>query len=232
MTYDDEVIKEAESIMAEAMVSMAEQRKREHIHSLPLITKGFTELIKERNGKIHLGYIEPDEQLDTDATIIASGVFSKADIEKSPNDFTSAKMSVFYSFDDMGDAMECLQQPAAALLAHEINPEGTAMYMLLQRKKYDIAVLIAANCLTVSRVIGNDETVTESTDLMRNTDGYDTPEKFFGACGITESESELVRALIEFHLKPQLMKQQFPNAYKVSVERLRKAIEEQDDTEE
>lgn len=232
MTYDDEVIKEAESIMAEAVASMAERRKKEHIHSLPLITKGFSELIQEREGKVHLGYIQPDEELNLDAQIITSGDIDRSDIEKSPDDFTSAKMSVFYSFDDMDDAMSCLEQPAAALLAHEINPKGTAMYMLFKRKKYDIAVLIASNCLTVSRIMANNETVTEFTDLMENSDGYDTPEKFFGACGITEKESHLVRQLIEFHLKPQLMEQQFPNAYRVAMDRLHKRIMEHGDEEE
>lgn len=229
MTYDDEVIKEAENIMAGAMASMAEERKKEHIHSLPLITKGFSELIQEREGKVHLGYIQPDEEINLDAQIITTRDIDKSDVAKSPDDFTGAKMSVFYSFKDMDEAMDCLEQPAAALLAHEINPKGTAMYMLFKRKKYDIAVLIAANCLTVSRVMANNETVTEFTDLMENTDGYDTPEKFFGACGITEKESHLVRQLIEFHLKPQLMEQQFPNAYKVAMDRLHKRIMERDD---
>ena len=232
MTYDDEVIKEAENIMADAMVSMAQERKKEHIHSLPLITKGFSELIREREGKVHLGYIQPDEELNLDAEIIASKAPSKSDVEKSPNDFASAKMSVFYSFKDMAEAMECLEMPSASLLAHEINPTGTAMYMLYKRKKYDIAVLIAANCLTVSRVMANNETVTESTDLMEKTDGFDTPEKFFKACGITEKESHLVRQLLEFHLKPQLLKQQFPNAYKVTMETLHKTIMGPDDEEE
>lgn len=232
MTYDDEVIKEAENIMAGAMASMAEERKKEHIHSLPLITKGFSKLIQEREGKVHLGYIQPDEEINLDAQIITTRDIDKSDVEKSPNDFTSAKMSVFYSFKDMDEAMDCLEQPAAALLAHEINPKGTAMYMLFKRNKYDIAVLIAANCLTVSRVMANNETVTESTNLMENTDGYDTPEKFFGACGITEKESTLVRQLIEFHLKPQLMEQQYPNTYKVAMDRLHKQIMERDDEEE
>lgn len=232
MTYDDEVIKEAESIMAGAMASMAEERKKEHIHSLPLITKGFSELIREREGKVHLGYIHPDEEINLDAEIITSRDIDRSDVEKSPERFVSAKMSVFYSFKDMDEAMDCLEQPAAALLAHEINPKGTAMYMLFKRNKYDIAVLIAANCLTVSRVMANNETVTESTDLMENRDGYDTPEKFFGACGITEKESTLVRQLIEFHLKPQLMEQQFPNAYRVAMDRLHKRIMERDDEEE
>ena len=232
MTYDDEVIKEAEEIMAGAFESLAKERKKEHIHSLPLITKNFSELIQDKEGKVHLGYIKPDEELDLDATILSTRAIDKSDVMKSPNDFTSAKLSLFYSFDDKDEAMACLEQPPAALLAHELNPEGTAMYMLYKRKDYDIAVLIAANCLTVSRVMANNETVTESTDLMENTDGYDTPEKFFRACGITDNESELVRQLIEFHLKPQLMKQQFPNAYKVTIERLHKAIEERENEEE
>lgn len=234
MTYDDEVIKEAEEIMAGAFESLAKERKKEHIHSLPIIIKNFSELIQDKEGKVHLGYIKPDEELDLDATIISTKAIDKSDVVKSPNDFTSAKLSLFYSFDDKDEAMACLEQPPAALLAHDVNPEGTAIYMLYKRKDYDIAVLIAANCLTVSRVMANNETVTESTDLMvvENTDGYDTPEKFFKACGITDNESELIKQLIEFHLKPQLMKQQFPNAYKVTIERLHKAIEESDDGEE
>jgi len=234
MTYDDEVIKEAEEIMAGAFESLAKERKKEHIHSLPIIIKNFSELIQDKEGKVHLGYIKPDEELDLDATIISTKAIDKSDVVKSPNDFTSAKLSLFYSFDDKDEAMACLEQPPAALLAHDVNPEGTAIYMLYKRKNYDIAVLIAANCLTVSRVMANNETVTESTDLMvvENTDGYDTPEKFFKACGITDNESELIKQLIEFHLKPQLMKQQFPNAYKVTIERLHKAIEESDDGEE
>lgn len=234
MTYDDEVIKEAEEIMAGAFESLAKERKKEHIHSLPIIIKNFSELIQDKEGKVHLGYIKPDEELDLDATIISTKAIDKSDVVKSPNDFTSAKLSLFYSFDDKDEAMACLEQPPAALLAHDVNPEGTAIYMLYKRKDYDIAVLIAANCLTVSRVMANNETVTESTDLMvvENTDGYDTPEKFFKACGITDNESELIRQLIEFHLKPQLMKQQFPNAYKVTIERLHKAIEGSDDGEE
>jgi len=234
MTYDDEVIKEAEEIMAGAFESLAKERKKEHIHSLPIIIKNFSELIQDKEGKVHLGYIKPDEELDLDATIISTKAIDKSDVVKSPNDFTSAKLSLFYSFDDKDEAMACLEQPPAALLAHDVNPEGTAIYMLYKRKDYDIAVLIAANCLTVSRVMANNETVTESTDLMvvENTDGYDTPEKFFKACGITDNESELIKQLIEFHLKPQLMKQQFPNAYKVTIERLHKAIEGSDDGEE
>lgn len=233
MTYDNEVIKEAESIMTKAMESMADERKREHIHSLPLITKGFLELIKESREEsqtVHLGYIQPDETLDLSAQILSCEPVSIDMITNSPSDYTSAKSYLFYSFDDMKEAMNCLQQPIAAILAHELNRAETAIYMYLERKKYGIAVLVAAECLTVSRIVSG-ETTTEHISLNGKDITDETPDKFFASCGLSDKESNLVRALIEFHTKPAVLKREFPNAYEVSLEKIKEQMMGNDDSD-
>ena len=234
MSNDDEVIKEAEAIMTGAMSAMVDEQRREQIHSLPIITEKFLALIdikRPETQKVHIAYIQPDNYLNLSAEIVASTPVDIEDIEKSPDAFISAKMFLFYSFDTVSEASECLQQHIAAILANELHTSDTAAYMYIRRKRYGIAVLVAAECLTVSRITKGD-TITDHTPLTGEDINMDTPDKFFASCGLTKTEGELIRQLLEFHYRPQALKKQFPNAYQVTLNKIRKEIGLNTDGEE
>ena len=234
MSNDDEIIKEAEALLAGAMNTMVDEQKREHIHTLPIITKKFLDLIATKRSKkqaVHLAYIQPENYLDLTAEVEASTPVDIEDIEVSSNGPVGAKMYLFYSFDTISQASDCLDQHVAAILANELHAPNTAAYMYIRGKKYSVAVLVAAECLTVSRITKGD-TITDHTPLMGKDINKGTPEKFFASCGLTETEGDLIRSFIEFHYKPQQIKKEFPNAYQAALNKVKREIGMDTDEEE
>lgn len=226
MSNDDEVIKEAEALLAGAMDSVYDEQRREHIHSLPVITEKFVDIIKnKRTDKqtVHLAYIQPDNYLDLTAEVIASTPVDIDDVVKEPDKYVSAKMFLFYSFDTIPAATKCFSESLSGILANELHSPDTAAYMYIRRKKYGIAVLIAANALTISRITDGD-TITDHTPLSGKRVNDETPDKFFASCSLTKTEGNLIRSLIEFHYKPQEFKKQFPNAYQATLNKVKREL--------
>ncbi len=228
MSDEDEVLREAETIINNAMGAFVSVRRNEHIGIMPKLYKGFSELVKNKQSDelIHLAYITPSEVLSD-----SPNVDRFLDLEPSESEPNEQAGYLFYAFPTVNSAMECLSMATASFMAHELMPEGTSAYMLVRRKKYGIGVLIANDCLTVSRVV-KDESHTEHIDLMAVKTPDKSPESFFASVGVTDKEGELIKQFIEFHCKPAMIKRDYPNVYKAAITRIHKSIDERDDNDE
>ena len=211
MSNDDEVIKSAESILGNAVTDFMERRKAEHIGSMPELLRCFTELAtkeaKVAKNKVYLGYIVPDDELNDTAS---KKLIDAMDFAKNRYDYTSAKLSLFWTFNNARVAVESLAMKDAQIMSNELRVEDTAVFMFSMRKDYGIAVMVAAHCLVVSRVVGND-TVTRHVDMTQSNESESG--SFFTELGLSKGDETLIRQVIEFHEAPMMLKSDFPALY-------------------
>jgi len=211
MSNDDEVIKSAESILGNAVTDFMERRKAEHIGSMPELLRCFTDLAnkeaKVAKNKVYLGYIVPDDELNDTAS---KKLIDAMDFAKNRHDYTSAKLRLFWTFDNARVAVESLEMKDAQIMSNEIRVEDSAVFMFSMRKDYGIAVLIAAHCLVVSRVVG-DDTVTRHVDMTQSNESES--DSFFTELGLSKGDETLIRQVIEFHEAPMMLKSDFPALY-------------------
>jgi hypothetical protein len=231
MTNDEEVIKEAEALLQGAFTGIRAEVRKEHINSMPFITNAFLELIKNSENsdkRVHIGFIVPDEILDPTAPHIANEHIDA--LKARPQDFVSAKMKLFYSFDNESNAIKCLEIKDAQLVAHEINPEDTALFIYVKKKDHGIAALVAGHCICVQRT-HEQETITEHAYMGENDKEH--ADKFFAPLAIDERTEKLIRQAIEFHEAPILFAKEYPESYAEVVSNLKKKLlDELDDTED
>jgi len=211
MSNDDEVIKSAESILGNAVTDFMERRKAEHIGSMPELLRCFTDLAnkeaKVAKNKVYLGYIVPDDELNDTAS---KKLIDAMDFAKNRHDYTSAKLRLFWTFDNARVAVKSLEMKDAQIMSNEIRVEDSAVFMFSMRKDYGIAVLIAAHCLVVSRVVG-DDTVTRHVDMTQSNESES--DSFFTELGLSKGDETLIRQVIEFHEAPMMLKSDFPALY-------------------
>ena len=211
MSNDDEVIKSAESILNGAVTDLMEKRKAEHIGAMPGLLKCFTELATKEaevaKNKVYLGYIVPDDELNDTAS---KKMIDALDFDKNRSDYLSARLSLFWTFDNARLAVKSLEMKDAQIMSNELRVEDTAVFMFSMRKDYGIAVMVAAHCLVVSRVVG-DETVTRHVDMVRS--DQSESDSFFTELGLSKGDETLIRQVIEFHEAPMMLKSDFPALY-------------------
>ena len=211
MSNDDEVIKSAESILGNAVTEFMERRKAEHIESMPELLRCFTELAtkeaKVAKNKVYLGYIVPDDELNDTAS---KKLIDAMDFAKNRHDYTSAKLSLFWTFNTARVAVESLKMKDAQIMSNELRAENSAVFMFSMRKDYGIAVMVAAHCLVVSRIVGND-TVTRHVDMTQSNE--DESDSFFHELGLSKGDETLIRQVVEFHEAPMMLKSDFPALY-------------------
>lgn len=211
MSNDDEVIKSAEGFLNNAFTDLMEQRKAEHIGSMPRLLKCFTELANKEaevvKNKVYLGYIVPDDELNDTASM---EFIDALDFDKNRSDYASAKLRLFWTFDNARVAVESLNLKDTQIMSNELRIANSAVFMFSMRKDYGIAVMIAAHCLVVSRVVG-DETVTRHVDMAHSEKG--DADSFFTELGLSKGDETLIRQLAEFHEAPMILKSEFPALY-------------------
>lgn len=221
MSNADEVIAEAERVLQGARASINDDRKRQHIQCLPAIAKHMLDLLADDSTKsekkVHMAYLVPDSTLNTSAS---SEFVDDAKVKSNPEDFISAKLVPFYSFGDIKEATSCFVVKSAGIVACELNPEDAGAILYIKARKYGIAAMVAANCLTVSRIV-NGEATTEHVDLAQNNNEGD-PERFFAKVKCTSAEQDTIKALIEFHTAPRMLKASMPNTYQTLLAEIHK----------
>lgn len=230
MSNDDEVIKSAESILGNAVTEFIERRKAEHIGSMPELLRCFTELAtkeaKVAKNKVYLGYIVPDDELNDTAS---KKLIDAMDFAKNRHDYTSAKLSLFWTFNNARVAVESLAMKDVQIMSNELRVEDTAVFMFSMRKDYGIAVLVAAHCLVVSRVVG-DDTVTRHVDMTQS--NKDEPDSFFHELGLSKGDETLIRQVVEYHEAPMMLKSDFPALYAELLKEINERMENGDYKEE
>ncbi len=209
MDNNDEILKEAESIINNAASVLDTERKDDHVKYMEFLTKEITKQIAESHnhtGEVFVGFIYPDDK----------------------HNFISdeATVSLFFGFEDKDEAIECFSDKETAVMAHHLQgKQDTAMFMVIHEKGYDIASLVADDCLTVSRVVNggtaNQQLSSEHTNLQVN----DKAQEFFDRCALNERQEDTIRALIEFHHSPAVLQANMPNVYAVMVEKVKEKIE-------
>ena len=222
MTNDEEVIKEAEALLQGALTGIRTEVRKEHINSMPFITNAFLRLIKNSDNskkRVHVGFIVPDETLDPTAPHIANEHLEA--LKQRPQDFVSAKMKLFYSFNNENDAINCLGVKDAQLIAHEINPTDTALFMYIKQKDHGIAALVAGHCICVQRT-HKQETITEHA-YMGDADEND-PDRFFAQLDLDEQTQGLIKQMIEFHEAPIVFAKEYPASYAEVVKNLKNKL--------
>lgn len=211
MSNDDEVIKSAESILNDAVTGLMERRKAEHIASMPALLKCFKELATKEakivNNKVYLGYIVPDDELNDTAS---KKMIDALDFDKNRSDYLSSKLHLFWTFNNARVAVESLTMKDAQIMSNELRVENSAVFMFSMRKDYGIAVMVAAHCLVVSRVVG-DETVTRHVDMTQS--DQSESDSFFTELGLSKGDETLIRQVIEYHEAPMMLKSDFPALY-------------------
>lgn len=211
MSNDDEVIKSAEGILNNALTDLMERRKTEHIGAMPVLLRCFKELATKEakivRNKVYLGYIVPDSEQNDNAD---TELIDALDFVKNKHDYASAKLSLFWTFDNARVAIESLTMKDAQIMANELKAKDSAVFMFSMRKDYGIAVMVAAHCLVVSRIVGN-ETVTQHIDMVRSEES--DSDSFFTTLGLSKGDETLIRQVIEYHEAPMMLKSEFPALY-------------------
>lgn len=223
MSNDDDVIKNAESILGDAYSNFTLERKTQHIDSMPKLIQAFTELAnkegKVKNNKVYLGYITPDSELDDDAN---KSLIDITHFKTHRDEYISTKLRLFWTFDNPKIAMESLCVKEVQIMSYEIRPKDTAIFVFTMRKNYGIAVMVAAHCLCVSRINGSD-TTTHHVDMTTGSES--DSDSFFTNLGLSDKDELLIRQVIEFHEAPMLLKSDYPALYAELLQEINETLE-------
>lgn len=216
MTDEEAVISEAEAAVREAVERMSAEQSREQMASVPFLRQMARTIINERDASAdddsYIFVIQSDDSKDTSDPDVSNPLGLDTSV---PTNIAS-ELRLLGGFSNVSEAVTLMTNPIASIClheAHKLSPNALFAYF-----PKGLSIIYAGGKVTFSRHIAGDEYITNHTSIVE-----DEPEAFFAKCEATEEEQRFVGALIALKESAGMLEKQTPTAYKVAVDRLRKA---------
>lgn len=215
MTDEESIMKETEQIINDASERRHLDQIKEHQAMMPYLVSYANDIIAQKgtdpNG-VHLFVIQESDGEREEAN---------NPLKMSSEDSTVGDFIPWFTFPDMDEACSSMGMPTSAILWNEVRKErskpganGVALYVKLSDK---VQVLYVAGKLTVSKVVGNGDTMTK-TARIKSTD----PHEFFDPLNLSDKEKELCGSLLAMCEMGSIMEKDMPDTYRLILERTRK----------
>jgi hypothetical protein len=217
MTDEEAVISEAEAAVREAVQRMSAEQSREQMASVPFLRQMARTIISQRDASADDDSYIFVIQSDPDKDINGPEVSNPLGLDTNSATNIASELRLLGSFSNAKEAVALMTNPIASIClheAHKLSPNALFAYF-----PKGLSIIYAGGKVTFSRHIAGDEYITNHTSIAED----DNPEAFFAKCEATEAEQEFVGALIALKESAGLLERQTPSAYKVAVDRLRKA---------
>lgn len=210
MTDDErDILAEAERIINDADAKHRRDSLTEHQQAVKLFAgfaKGFVTpsyITHPYDSNVHVFMVRPDptaSKEDAVASITSPG--------SNTDDEMPAAFQHVHAFDDVGEAVSCLQDMKASIILHETIGKETPFGLFMSVKDKWFALWVG-NKLTVASRAGSDFTL-KSTDMA---DVGDSPKEFFDGIGCPSKTAMAITAMMFFHSAARLFEHSMPETY-------------------
>jgi len=221
------IMAELESIINGAAQELNDERKTQHLLSMPFLAEAAREAIshKETEAKpIHLFAIqEVDKAGMGDDLALIDGTPVARDEAVSNPELIGARFSYVHAFESGDDALSVLCDPETAV-AFEGTMPNSGLYLEAEVAGDKVSALFAAQCLTLRKHIGK-ETVTHY--IEPNT--ADADDFLLQQVGLKPETANLIKALVMFRNNPQNMRRNYPNTFDALYEKWKDKMRKADE---
>jgi hypothetical protein len=220
MTPEEQaLLDQVKEILNQAGSNLEAEREEQHRHSMPYLSDMAAEVVAQLGSEqpIHFFAIV-DEGFVGDA--LPEGMtMIDGTIPASPDNMIKTKFTHVQGFDDIDEACALMEDPETAI-AFEGTMKDTGVFMTITHEEQRYEALMAANCLTLRRLMGNDSMTFYVKPREKNAD------EFFTDVKCPDAVRRLIMGLVQFRSAPQAMREQFPNTFEAMYEAWKRKMRE------
>lgn len=232
MNADEQALMaELESIINGVAQDLNDERKTQHLASMPFLAEAAREAIshKETEAKpIHLFAIQEVAKESMDEMTLIDGTPVSREKALADDELIGARFSYVHAFDSTDDALSVLADPETAIAFEGTMPDS-GLYLEAEVAGDKVSALFAAQCLTLRKHIGT-ETVTHYAEPNS---GIDPDDFLVKQVGLKPETANLIKGLVMFRNNPLQMRRNYPNTFAALYEKwkdkMRKATEGEDE---
>jgi len=217
---DNDIMSQVQSIMEEAASQLKEEKKRESVLlTEQMVTEIHQEFSVSGDNVLFFMIKEiPIGEVDIDHALNSEQVKGKALDKAEAEGWTGGSVSTPYTFDSRSQAIADLDNKVGAMIA-DLGAEGRSWATLTAHKHQatTIYMLVGGGSLTVTKVLPTGDKVTE----------YHTAPVPQDA--VPDHSKELAQAQWNFTATPQILRLNYPTAYKALADKVRERMEDMGD---
>lgn len=168
-------------------------------------------------GEQDIDQVNPDEAARTPTT-------EGKTIDQLRNEgYTGGRVTMPFTFDNPKDAIENFENVISGILADYSQGSRSWASVTCYKEQGTLTyVMVASRCVTIHKVLPTGDTVTTYHDPDNESTKEDVAKDLYS------TGKRLVEAQYTFTCAPQVMRTQFPNTYKATLEQVIKAMKERD----
>jgi len=213
MTTNDP-LQEAENILRQEAERLSQAQSQEHQRTQPFLYTEARRMIAAGNRNhlyCHL-FVITEEQAPEGQT--AANPLNIAESEA-----MTAAIRLTHSFQTKESAVKALSDTKAQIVINELRKvKECALYLFTQD---GLAVMIAGDKLTVTK-----RNKDRQYDIQHTSLTTEAPQTFFGRCGTSDDENQLISTLVALLHAGRVMEQEAPNQYRLVFQRLGDAFDD------
>lgn len=219
---NEELMSQVKAILDEANADLSKKQMEEAVRLVETVSTSIGKEFEIEGDKVLLFmmYQTPVSEVDKDNVLNAHLIAGLSDTEAEARGFSGGSIQMPFTFDSMSDAVENMNSRMAAVMA-DMAAEGKGWATITAHKHQatTIYMCVAGGSLTVTKVLPTGDKLSES----RATGGtMSTPP---AVESLPSEASPLAEAQWQFTAMPQVLRQQYPKAYKAMVTEIMSKLE-------
>lgn len=221
---NDPLMSDLESIIDEAAEAMTIARATESKSVLLTVVQKMNEDNLLPTGQqvllLLLGQ-KPIRQVDAQEAHRPPAAEGKTIEQLEAEGYTGGAISAPFTFDDYDDAINNLESKVGALLADYSQGQiAWASISCHKEQGTTTYIMVASSCVTLHKVLPTGDSVTQHYDPATGAETTDVQNNLY------KEGKRIAKAQYAFTCQPQMMRKQYPDTYKVMLNKALKIVEE------